>query len=163
MLPGPQMRSTAYYVEHNRKINRQRLALGCPLDALVSGHKKDVVLTNRLARNREKVAIYGWHNLSGTPIQPLTTIHGIGYADYSHGVRLVSRIALLDGKPVPVDEILQDPKLANLLSDEGAMRGLRQFMTFRRRPPLWAADTSGPAAIPAFQAATNSRPSGPAQ
>ena len=107
MPAGPQMRSTAYYLEHNRKINRQRPSLGCPLGALVSGHKKDVVLTNRLVQNRDKVAIYGWHTPSGTPIQPLTTIHGARYVDYSHGIRLVSRIALLDGKPLPIDEILQ--------------------------------------------------------
>jgi hypothetical protein len=157
MPPGPQMRSTAYYIEHNRKINRQRLALGCPLDALVSGHKKDVVLTNRLVRNREKVAIYGWHNLSGTPIQSLTTIHGAGYADYSHGIRLVSRIALLDGKPIPIDEILQDPKLANLLSDEGAIRVVRQFAAFHYSPPVRRVETSRDSAVPLMRATSHYR------
>ena len=163
MPPGPQMRSTACYVEHNRKINRQRLALGCPLDALVSGHKKDVVLTNRLARNREKVAIYGWHNLSGTPIQRLTTIHGIGYADYSHGIRLVSRIALLDGKPIPVDEILQDPKLANLLSDEGAIRVDPQFAIFHNPLPVRAAGASRDSTAPIMRVTSHSRGSSPPQ
>jgi len=163
MPPGPQMRSTAYYLEHNRQINRQRLALGCPLDALVSGHKKDVVLTNRLARNRQKVAIYGWHNLSGTPIQPLTTIHGMGYADYSHGIRLVSRIALLDGKPIPVDEILQDPKLANLLSDEGAIRVVRQFATFHHPLMVRPEEASRDSTVPIMRAMSHSRESSPPQ
>ena len=145
MPPGPQMRSTAYYLEHNRKINRQRLSLGCPLGTLVSGHKKDVVLTNRLARNRDKVAIYGWHNLSGNPIQSLTTIHGARYVDYSHGIRLVSSIVLLNGKPSSIYEILEDPKLASLLSDEGAIRVVRQFVTLRQQRPVRPAETSKPA------------------
>jgi len=157
MPAGPQMRSTAYYLEHNRKINRQSLSLGCPLGALVSGHKKDVVLTNRLARDRDKIAIYGWHNPSGTPIQPLTTVHGARYVDYSHGIRLVSRIALLDGKPLPIDEILQDPKLANLLSDEGAIRVVRQFVTPRQQLPAGPAETSGPAIVPITPVASDAR------
>ena len=163
MLAGPQMRSTAYYLEHNRKINRQRLSLGCPLGALVSGHKKDVVLTNRLARNRDKIAIYGWHNLSGTPIQPLTTVHGARYVDYSHGIRLVSRIALLDGKPLPIDEILQDPKLAKLLSDEGAIRVVRQFVTLRQQLPVGSAETSRPSTAPITLVASDSRELPPPQ
>jgi len=163
MPAGPQMRSTAYYLEHNRKINRQRLSLGCPLGALVSGHKKDVVLTNRLARNRDKIAIYGWHNLSGTPIQPLTTVHGARYVDYSHGIRLVSRIALLDGKPLPIDEILQDPKLAKLLSDEGAIRVVRQFVTLRQQLPVGSAETSRPSTAPITLVASDSRELPPPQ
>jgi hypothetical protein len=40
-------------------IRRQRQELGFPLDAMVSGHKKDIVLSNRVERNYDKVAIYG--------------------------------------------------------------------------------------------------------
>ena len=163
MPAGPQMRSTAYYLEHNRKINRQRPSSGCPLGALVSGHKKDVVLTNRLARNRDKIAIYGWHSLSGTPIQPLTTVHGARYVDYSHGIRLVSRIALLDGKPLPIDEILQDPKLANLLSDEGAIRVVRQIVTLRQQLPVGPAETPTPSTAPIIPVASDSRELPPPQ
>ena len=157
MPAGPQMRSTAYYLEHNRKINRQVLSLGCPLGALVSGHKKDVVLTNRLARNRDKIAMYGWHTLSGTPIQPLSTIHGARYVDYSHGIRLVSRIALLDGKPLPIEEILQDPKLASLLSDEGAVPVVRQFVNLPQQLPVGPAETSRPSTAPITPLASDSR------
>jgi len=126
---GAQMTSTAYYLTHNKMIREQRLALGCPLGELMSGHKKDVVLTNRLARNQGKVAIYGWHRPSGVPIQPLSTVHGSGYADYSHGVRLISATALLDGEPCSIWTILEDPALAGVLSDEGAVRVARQLMT----------------------------------
>ena len=39
-----------------------------PLGRVVSGHKKDVVITNRLLRNPARAAIYGWHRLDGDPI-----------------------------------------------------------------------------------------------
>lgn len=129
MAPGPQMRSTAYYLKHDEKIKEQRETLCCSLDSLISGHKKDVVLTNRLVQRGAKIAIYGWHRLSGIPIQPLTTVHSATYADYSHGIRLVSDIALIDGIPRPIYRILEDPWLARLLSDEGPIRKVRELMT----------------------------------
>jgi hypothetical protein len=134
MPAGPEMRSTAYYVKHNQKIKRQLTSLACTPGSLVSGHKKDVVLTNRLIRSHGKIAIYGWHRPSGVPIQPLSTIHGANYADYSHGIRLVSDVVLIDDEPRSVYDVLEDPKLASLVSDEGAMPGVRQFM--RAQKPL---------------------------
>jgi len=59
MIAGPEMRSTRYYVTHDRKIKEQRRSLGATLASLVSGDKKDVVLSNRLLRNPGKIAIYG--------------------------------------------------------------------------------------------------------
>ncbi len=123
--PGPKMSSTAYYVRHDERIKEQRHTFGKSLDALVSGHKKDVVLTNRLAQAIGRIAIYGWHRLSGVPIQSLSTVHQASYADYSHGIRLVSEIVLIDGKPKSIYSVLQDPELMNVLSDEGAMQARR--------------------------------------
>jgi len=119
---GPRMTSTEYYLLHNSMIDQQAQARGFPFGALVSGHKKDVVVTNRLIARPGQIAIYGWHRGIGDPIQPLSTVHGAGYADYSHGIRLVSRIALVDGKPRPVIDILLDPAFAGVLSDEGIIR-----------------------------------------
>jgi hypothetical protein len=133
---GPQMRSTGYYVAHDKKIKEQFAALGCAPGALVSGHKKDVVLTNRLVDHQGKIAIYGWHLPSGKPIQPLSTIHGAKYADYSHGIRLVSEVVLIDGQPRSLYDILEDPKLACLLSDEGAMPEVRRFMGREQKQPV---------------------------
>ena len=138
MPPGSQMRSMAYFSEHNRKIKEQRDVLCCSLDALVSGHKKDVVLTNRLGETLGRVAIYGWHSLSGIPIQPLTVVHGANYADYSHGIRLVSDVVLIDGEPRSIYEILEDPKLATIVSDEGPIRKVLQFMGIRHSYPIQA-------------------------
>ncbi len=132
MPPGPQMRSTAYYSKHDQRIKEQRLAFCCPLDTLVSGHKKDVVLTNRLDREYTRVAIYGWHRPSGIPIQPLSTVHGANYADYSHGIRLVSETVLIGDEPQSIYGVLENPGLAGLLSDEGVIQGVRRLMTLRR-------------------------------
>jgi hypothetical protein len=120
--PGPEMRSTDYYRTHNLMIERQARERGIPLGPLVSGHKKDVVVTNLLARTQGRIAIYGWHRPNGAPIQPLSTVHGVCYADYSHGIRLVSEMAIEDGTFRPVRDILQDAVLANALSDEGTIR-----------------------------------------
>ena len=129
MMPGPEMRSTEYYRRHNHMIREQ--GLGFSLGKLVAGHKKDVVVTNRLAAEPEKVAIYGWHRYRGDPIQPLSTVHGARYADYSHGIRLVSDIVLIDGKYESIYKILQDPLLADVLSDEGAIGNLEQIVGLR--------------------------------
>jgi hypothetical protein len=92
------MRSNSYYWEHEQRIREQRLALHAPLGALTAGQKKDLVFTNRLWGKAGRVAIYGWHQHAGAPIQPLSTVHGARYADYSHGVRLVSAVAFVNGR-----------------------------------------------------------------
>ncbi len=135
MSAGPQMRTTAYYREHNRLINKQCSACGFQPGTLVSGHKKDVVLSDRLSRCARKVAIYGWHRGAGAPIQPLSTIHGADYADYSHGIRLVSDTVLLDGKPCSIYSILGNGTLASLLSNEGVIREARRLMTCLHAAP----------------------------
>jgi hypothetical protein len=116
---GPQMRSTEYYSAHNQMIENQMHAMGAQLGALVSGDKKDVVMSNRLLMNLGRIAIYGWHRGPGEPIQPLSTVHGANYADYSHGIRLVSEWALVNGKLQSIRQLLQDPTTAKVLSDEG--------------------------------------------
>ena len=127
MPPGPQMRSTEYYRIHNEMIELQSRVRGIPVGELVSGDKKDVVVTNLLASKPDRIAIYGWHRSTGDPIQPLSTVHGARYADYSHGIRLVSEVAILNGELRSIYEILQDSSLAKVLSDEGPIRGVRQL------------------------------------
>jgi hypothetical protein len=138
---GPAMRSTEYYVKHNQKISEQRRLLGVQPEALVSGHKKDVVIADRMARTRERIAIYGWHRPSGIPIQPLSTAHNTDYADYSHGIRLVSETVLVGSEPRSIYGVLQDPRLRGLLSDEGVVRALSRFF------PVRHAGAGGTAAI----------------
>jgi hypothetical protein len=132
---GPQMRSTAYYRTHNQMIEDQSHALGVRLGQLISGDKKDVVITNRLAVHVGRIAIYGWHRSSGQPIQPLSTVHGANYADYSHGIRLISKTALIDGKLRPINDILHDSSTARVLSDEGPIDINWKLLSVRQNAP----------------------------
>lgn len=129
MTAGPEMRSTDYYRIHNEKIEAQARMLGVKAGQLVSGHKKDVVLTNLLDSNPGRIAIFGWHRLNGAPIQPLSTVHGACYADYSHGIRLVSDTVLIDGERRSIYDVLQDPVQSHVLNDEGPMPRIREQMS----------------------------------
>lgn len=93
MKPTNQMSSTTYLMRHSQTVDGQRASLGLNHDELTAGQKKDLVLSLRLRSAPGRVAIYGWHRTNGVPIQPLSTVHGALYADYSHGVRLVSETA----------------------------------------------------------------------
>lgn len=128
MTAGPQMRSTEYYRIHNEKVEEQERALGVMPGMLVSGDKKDVVLTNLLFSNPGRIAIFGWHRLNGVPIQPLSTVHGACYADYSHGIRLVSETMLVDGERKSIYDVLQDPVESHVLNDEGPMPRIHEIM-----------------------------------
>ncbi|MCI2398934.1 hypothetical protein [Aliiroseovarius subalbicans] len=125
MKPTNQMTTTAYLLRHNDTVEGMVERVMPPLAALTAGQKKDVVLSNRLLSKRGKVAIYGWHRPNGRPIQPLSTVHGAYYADYSHGIRLVSQTAFVDGEAVALDEVLRDPELAQLVSSEGPVNAAR--------------------------------------
>ncbi|WP_218920076.1 hypothetical protein [Chondromyces crocatus] len=125
--PSSRMVHPDEFARHDQIIKEQLDAaaqgsLGAALRArLIAGHKKDVVLSNKLAQRAHRVAIYGWHEPDSHPIQPLSTLHGDWYADYSHGIRLISGHMLVDGTPMKIAEVLQDPELSSLLSEEGAL------------------------------------------
>lgn len=121
--PGPAMTTTPYFLRHDERV-RQQLQGRAP-GALVAGHKKDVVISPRLQSRRGRVAIYGWHRTNGRAIQPLSTVHGSSYVDYSHGVRLVRDAVRLDGRPASASAILRDSVLHPLLSDEGRFSSTR--------------------------------------
>jgi hypothetical protein len=126
---GDAMRSTEYYVHHNSLIAAQRATLSAAPGAFTAGHKKDVVLTRRLWQNLDRVAIYGWQLAEGEPIQPLSTVHGWRYADYSHGARLIGMKVWVDGVPRSIYDVLQDPTLARVLSSEGAITNMMRLVS----------------------------------
>ena len=107
---------------HSNTIKKQ-LAGKNPF-ALTSGHKKDVVLTNKLSPNnpKKRVAIYGWIQLNGKPIQDLNpSSHDDKYADYSHGIRLVDNIATVNGQAMRMRDVFAHPAYSKLVSDEGPL------------------------------------------
>jgi len=119
--PTSAMITVPIFKKHNDTVRQQRLALlkTFPLGALTAGDKKDLVITSRLTNSPNKVAIYGWHQTNGAAIQPLYLGHAGSWADYSHGIRLVQKKMRVNGIPKTVAEVLADPELAGLLSDEG--------------------------------------------
>lgn len=117
MHPGDEMRSNAYYLRHSELINEQAGIIQFP-KVLVAGHKKDIVLSTRMLIQPGKVPIYGWHLRPGEPIQPLSLVHGESYEDYSHGLRLISSVACLNGKTVEVEELFRDSSWDAGLSGE---------------------------------------------
>ncbi len=131
-LPASErMRSTAYLQAHGALVAQQRAALGAAPGALTAGHKKDLVLTERLWQQTGRVAIYGWQRVDGSPIQPLSTVHGARYADYSHGVRLVSLTMFIDGSAAQLLDVLADAELGPLLSDEGPLTRASDWLALR--------------------------------
>ena len=127
MTPGPQMGSTEYYRVHNEKIDAQSRARGRVSGTLVSGHKKDVVISPRLTSNPEKLAIYGWHQLNGIPSSRSVCPWRL-LCRLQSRVRLVSETALVDGERRSIYDLLDDPDLAGIVSDEGPIRNLRTFV-----------------------------------
>lgn len=125
--PGPFMTTVPVFAQHSKFIWTQRMALTnlYPPGNLVAGDKKDIVLSPRLVTATNHVAIYGWHRTNGIPIQPLYLGHAWWWVDYSQGVRLVSRTMLVNGKTRSVAEVLADPKLCGLISDEGVINDAR--------------------------------------
>ncbi|MDR1983359.1 MAG: hypothetical protein LBQ28_00825 [Prevotellaceae bacterium] len=104
------------FVEHNKIIENQRKQR----KGLIAGIKKDVVITSAISQNPKanRVAIYGWHKTDGKPVQPVYTGHVDWYVDYSHGIRLVCKTILIDGKPMNYRDVLSDCKLKALLCND---------------------------------------------
>ena len=132
MPPTSAMESTEYFWRHNRTVEDQISEAAQSRKSLTAGQKKDIGLSNRLRSKPGRVAIYGWHRQNGKPIQPLSTVHGENYADYSHGVRLVSTTAYVNGQPRRLSDILQDPRLAHSVNSEGPIKRLERLIASLR-------------------------------
>lgn len=118
------------FVEHNSAIEAQRASAGRPLGALIGGIKKDVVLSNRIAdpANVNRVVIYGWHQLDGIPIQPVYSGHINSYVDYSHGIRFINQVMLVDSVVMTVTQILTNGTLYKILSNEAVVMPQPSYM-----------------------------------
>lgn len=109
------------YQDHNHVLVRMFEMRGYRLGQFISGLKKDIIQTcwRRLSpQYPHEVVIYGWHHPDGHAQQPIFLRHADYYADYSHGVRLVSNHVVIDGKEHDLRQVLRDPVLFKLLSDE---------------------------------------------
>lgn len=121
---SPAMITVPVFAQHNSNVWAQRKTMldAHPLGSLVAGDKKDVVISALMLTNfhksRAPVVIYGWHQTNGVAIQPIYNGHAGSWADYSHGIRLVQQAMTIDGMATTVSNVLTNPALAALLSDE---------------------------------------------
>jgi hypothetical protein len=108
--------STPTMYHHHLMIEGQRRGR----KGLIAGIQKDVVISGKISRDPkpDRVAIYGWHKLDGTPIQPLYTGHIYWWVDYSQGIRLVYRKIKVNHKWMDYIDVLKNPVLKNLICDE---------------------------------------------
>jgi len=106
------------FEEHNSQVESQLREAGGTHGQLIAGIKKDVILSGRLASQPGKVVIYGWHKPDGIPIQPVYSGHVWWYVDYSHGIRFINNQVLIDGKTVQYTDVLMDPALYEIFSNE---------------------------------------------
>lgn len=115
-----QRESPLTFLQHDRIVADQ--LKGTDRKAFVAGNKKDVVISHFIAERPDRVSIYGWHYLSGEPIQPLYGGHVDWYVDYSHGIRPVRRMMRVDGVELAYEKIVGDSLLFPLVSDEGVIK-----------------------------------------
>ncbi len=119
--PSDAMTTLPVFAQHTGMLLAQRDSLGIESGSWVAGHKKDIVLTGRLNDLEGRVAIYGWHQVDGSPIQPLYTGHTDRWVDYSHGVRLVARSVLVNGKEEDIRLLLESSARSKWLLTDGPM------------------------------------------
>ena len=105
--------STATMWHHHLIIEGQRKGRR----GLISGIKKDIVFMKAPGDSvrADRVGIYGWHKPDHLPIQPFYQGHVWWYADYSHGLRLVSKKVKVGHRVLEIQELLEDPVLRQFL------------------------------------------------
>ncbi len=108
--------STPTMFQHHLIIEGQRKGGS----GLIAGIKKDIVISGKITRDAksDRLAIYGWHKLDGTPIQPLYSGHITWWVDYSQGIRLIYRKIKVENKWMDYIDLLKDKTLQGLLCDE---------------------------------------------
>jgi hypothetical protein len=147
--PDEDIGSVRYFERHNNLVlaQRRRIRPG----TFVAGHKLDVVrvvesgagpgaasgagpgaasgaepgAASGAEPGDQAVALYGWHQSNGTPIQPFFPVPLDTRPHFSMGVRLVHRRVLVDGVERDLEDVLADPGLARLLG--GTAPGVSAF------------------------------------
>lgn len=127
---GPDMALTQTMMKHSALVEKERAGR----TGLVRDSGKIWALTNKLVGRPERSSNFGWHGgplaQSKSPggaavIEPLDLAHGAGHTDYSQIVQLVAPLAIVDGKQMPLDDLLRHPTLSRAVSDEGPLQIVR--------------------------------------
>ncbi len=129
-IPLAQIETERALVAANEASDEKFSALGISRgEGLTIGYRKSIVVGPGLDGSR--VAIYGGIGSNLDPVsglheivQPWYTGHPSSYSDYSHGIVLVSRKAVLDGANVDLRFDVfgsPDPSVVALVNDHGVM------------------------------------------
>lgn len=146
-FPRPITATTQAMVEHSAKIDAALLKLDYK-EGIVATVGKHWVLDNDLLVKTGRAMNYGWHfegasfqGIKGEPVATLMkddkgqymrliqgrgTAHDMHHADYSQICVLASRECIIDGQPMDILTLLQDPALAPMISHQGALKLTRQ-------------------------------------
>jgi hypothetical protein len=127
---SPEMDDVGASLKYHDETEREITGLTEPRSKLLA-HGKIWALDNRMTS--AKVVNYGFASnrapsLSASGIrmwQPASTRHNRVHADYSQVVRMWDPRVLVDGEARDAHELLTDPELAGLVSDQGVLKVLR--------------------------------------
>ena len=123
-----EMLSMTRFIWSNDQINNQMKNLN--KNDLTAGHRKDYVLCNSLAPNnpKQRVAIYGFFQKNGVPIQgpqPNASSHEQNYSDYSQGPRFICKDVIVNGNLMRIDGVFSDISLSKLINEDGILKFTR--------------------------------------
>lgn len=120
-VPLNQIETEDARVKGNNMANKLFADAGAtPGDALAIGYRKAIVVGPSLDGSKVAIAGSSWDGQGTSFVQPYSTIHTSNYVDYSHGIVLISRDAILDGALVDLATLVEngDP----LVTDQGGFR-----------------------------------------
>jgi len=138
-------------IYHSQLVDKKLAAAGNPAGVIVNVGKMWVLDNRLLDPHKVKPAAenYGWYffgpDVYGGNSEPNASMfidpkthapyrvaqgpgwaHDIKHVDYSQVCCLASRNCFVDGKPMDLAAVLQDPELAGLVSHQGPLKLLRQ-------------------------------------
>lgn len=118
------MASTSRMLEHHRAVEAKIEGRA----GLVENVGKHWVISKRLEDTVDRAANYGWYDDAAPTMrgahrlwQPIGLAHNLAHVDYSQVLRLVRRKCEIDGEERDLADVLLDPELAHLASDEGPL------------------------------------------
>lgn len=122
---GPEMSSTSYSKNYNEKLEAKR----GDYQGIVSDCGKAWVLSNRLASSAGAVN-YGFYDRSAPFTNPrglkmwqtLGGMHNSNHQDYSQVLLLMGYMCEIDGQSMSVIDVMTNPELCGLISDEGIIK-----------------------------------------
>ncbi len=133
---GNLMMSNSFYKAHDELTQKQLDKAGYELGDIVSGIKKELIITEALLTHPGNLAFHGGLHPDGSFHQSgIDLAHEPTYADYSHGARMISRYIEIDGQPMDLAQVLAHPTLYKLVSDEKISNALAFYKSKGEQVP----------------------------